>query len=161
MSARPILARDDKPAAVDDFVAGLQAAIDAADADGFNAAFATDVLWGSPFGLVVDGYDQIHPVHKRMFDAAAERRRAEGGSDGGSRYEVEHARQVSDDVALAFVRRLSLAAADTDTGDQDGPQAGRPEGFDELALFVLVRRDGAWWLAAGLHTPDRRKEAYG
>jgi hypothetical protein len=24
---------------------------------------------------------------------------------------------------------------------------------------VLVRRDGAWWLAAGLHTPDRR-DAY-
>jgi hypothetical protein len=21
---------------------------------------------------------------------------------------------------------------------------------------VLVHRDGAWWLAAGLHTPDRR-----
>jgi hypothetical protein len=33
--------------------------------------------------------------------------------------------------------------------------------FDELALFVLVRRDDTWWLAAGLHTPDRREETYG
>ncbi len=28
----------------------------------------------------------------------------------------------------------------------------RTDAFDEIALFVLVRRDGAWWLAAGLHT---------
>ncbi|HEY8527137.1 MAG TPA: hypothetical protein VIL48_19350 [Acidimicrobiales bacterium] len=61
-------------------------------------------------------------------------------------------------MAIAYVRRLSLAereASDGPAGDAE-PQPGLPDGFDELALFVLVRRDGAWWLAAGLHTPDRR-----
>ena len=48
------------------------------------------------------------------------------------------------------MRRFSLAEKKTDE------QPGRADTFDELALFVLVRRDVTWWLAAGLHTPDRR-----
>jgi hypothetical protein len=43
-----------------------------------------------------------------------------------------------------------------DRADHGEEQPGRTDAFDELALFVLVYRDGAWWLAAGLHTPDRR-----
>jgi uncharacterized protein (TIGR02246 family) len=144
---RPVLALDQDAKAAEEFVRGLQAAVDASDADVFNRAFAQDVLWGSPFGAIVDGYDEIHPIHTRMFAAARERRARE--QRGGSRYEVEHARLVADDVAIVYVRRFSL-----DEHAQEQP--GRADAFDELALFVLVRRDGAWWLAAGLHTPDRR-----
>lgn len=147
MTERPVLARDSGTAGVDEFVAGLQAAIDAMDADGFNRQFARDVLWGSPFGLVVSGYDEIHSIHSTMFGAASARQ-AQGKGDG-SHYEIEHARRVADDVAIAYVRRTSLA-------ERGEPQPGRPDAFDELALFVLVRRDDDWWLAAGLHTPDRR-----
>jgi uncharacterized protein (TIGR02246 family) len=147
MGVRPTLGVEDDPEAVGDFVARLQAAIDAWDADGFNEQFADDVLWGSPFGAVVSGYDEIHAIHSRMFAAASERR--DHGEGGGSRYEVEHARLVAEGVAIAYVRRFSLA--------ERGPEVpGRADSFDELALFVLVQRDGAWWLAAGLHTPDRR-----
>lgn len=150
MAGRPVLAPEHDAAAVEEFVAGLQAAIDASDADLFNRAFARDVLWGSPFGAIVGGYDEIHAIHSKMF-AAARARQAQG-QGGGSRYEIEHARLVADDVAIAYVRRLSLAERSEDAEDQPG----RADAFDELALFVLVRRDGAWWLAAGLHTPDRR-----
>jgi uncharacterized protein (TIGR02246 family) len=147
MSERPVLARDDAVESVDEFVAGLQTAIDAMDADRFNKQFARDVLWGSPFGLVVSGFDEIHSIHSTMFAAARARRsQAEGG---GSHYEIEHARLIADDVAIAYVRRTSLA----ERGEE---QPGRPDAFDELALFVLVHRDDDWWLAAGLHTPDRR-----
>jgi hypothetical protein len=52
-------------------------------------------------------------------------------------------------VSVAYVRRFSLA-------EQAEEQPGRAHAFDELALFVLVRRGGTWWLAAALHTPDRR-----
>jgi uncharacterized protein (TIGR02246 family) len=150
MTERPVLAVGHDGEAVEEFVAGMQAAIDASDADLFNGAFARDVLWGSPFGAIVDGYDQIHAIHSQMFAAAAGARQAQAqGSAGGSRYEIEHARLVAEDVAIAYVRRLSLAK----TADE---QPGRADAFDELALFVLVRRDGVWWLAAGLHTPDRR-----
>jgi uncharacterized protein (TIGR02246 family) len=147
MRERPVLARDGGMEAVDEFVAGLQAAIDATDADGFNKRFARDVLWGSPFGLVVSGYDEIHSIHSTMF-AAARARQAQG-EGGGSHYEIEHARLIADDVAIAYVRRTSLAVRGRE-------QPGRPDAFDELALFVLVHRDDDWWLAAGLHTPDRR-----
>ena len=66
---RPILglAHDDGPVIA--FVEGLQEGIDAADADRFNASFADDVLWGTPFGAVVDGYDTLHLIHTRMFAA--------------------------------------------------------------------------------------------
>jgi uncharacterized protein (TIGR02246 family) len=153
MADRPTLALEDNPKAVEEFVAGLQAAIDAWDADGFNRQFADDVLWGSPFGAVVSGYDKIHAIHAQMHAAASERQ-ARGQGDG-SRYEIEHARLVAEGTAIAYVRRFSLAERG-ERGDRGEEQPGRPDAFDELALFVLVHRDGAWWLAAGLHTPDRR-----
>lgn len=147
MIDRPTLSLEEDPKVIEEFVAGLQAAIDASDANGFNRHFADDVLWGSPFGAVVGGYDEIHAIHDRMFTEASERQRRDEG--GGSRYEIEHARLVAEGVAIAYVRRHSLAAR--------GPEVpGRADVFDELALFVLVERDGTWWLAAGLHTPDRR-----
>ncbi|HEY8544624.1 MAG TPA: hypothetical protein VIL36_06240 [Acidimicrobiales bacterium] len=156
-----VAAGGDGVEAVEEFVGGLQAALDAFDADAYNRQFAEDVLWGSPFGMIVRGYDEIHAIHTRMLAAAHDR------GDAGSRYEIEDARRIADDVAIAYVRRRSLAEAkppadssddadDADHTEDAQPQPGRAAGFDELALFVLVRRDGAWWLAAGLHTPDRR-----
>jgi uncharacterized protein (TIGR02246 family) len=148
MAERPVIALENGASAVEEFVGGLQAAIDASDAGLFNRAFARDVLWGSPFGAIVEGYDEIHSIHAHMFAAAGARPSQSHG--GGSRYQIEHARLVAEDVALAFVRRLALAETVVEA------QPGRADAFDELALFVLVRRGGAWWLAAGLHTPDRR-----
>ena len=141
---RPSLgvARDRAP--VDEFVRELQQAIDQGNASHFNRRFAQDVLWGSPFGAVVDGYDSIHAIHERMFAAHP-------AVPGASRYEVEHVRFLSDHVAVVYVRRLRA---------HEGSEAaapGRPDSFDELALFVLARRDGQWWLAAGQHVPDRRE----
>jgi hypothetical protein len=82
-----------------------------------------------------------------MFAAARGRQRR--GEGGDSRHEIEHARLVAEGVAIAYVRRFSVA-------ERGREVPGRADAFDELALFVLVQRDGAWWLAAGLHVPDRR-----
>jgi uncharacterized protein (TIGR02246 family) len=150
MTERPVVALQGGTEAVEEFVGGLQAAIDASDADVFNRQFALDVLWGSPFGAIVSGYHEIHSIHSKMFATASARQAR--GEGGGSRYQIEHARLVAEGVAIAYVRRSSLA----ERGEE---QPGQTDAFDELALFVLVRRDGAWWLAAGLHTPDRR-DAY-
>ena len=129
---------------------------------GSTSASPPTSCWRSPFGAVVEGYDDIHAIHTSMFAAAAEAARAaEASADpadpvtgGGSTYTVEHVRFPTDDVAIAYVRRTT-AAPSGELG------AGRAEGFDELALLVLARRDGEWWLAAGQHVPDRRKEMYG
>src|SRR4051795_2380017 len=68
---RPVLSDDDARSseargAVDAFVAELQAGVDARDANVFNAHFAADVLWGTPLGDSVLGYDTMHEVHRRM-----------------------------------------------------------------------------------------------
>ncbi len=52
-------------------------------------------------------------------------------------------------VAVAQVKRTALAADGRQvpvSGDLTGP-------FSEMALYVLVRRGGTWWLAAGQNTP--------
>jgi uncharacterized protein (TIGR02246 family) len=138
---RPTLALDHDAGPVIEFVKTLQEGIDDADADRFNQWFANDVLWGSPFGAVVDGYEALHSIHARMFESAPQGVR--------SRYEVEHVRFPTEDVAIAYVRRTSNSTTGPD-------EPGRPDAFDELALFVLVRRNETWWLAAGQHVPDRR-----
>jgi hypothetical protein len=94
----------------------------------------------------VDGYDAIHAIHARMFASIP-------ATPGASRYLVEHARFLTPEVAVAYVRRLRVDSA---KGGPAPGTPGTPGSFDELALFVLVRRDGQWWLAAGQHVPDRR-----
>ena len=136
MTRRPTLALSRDPSPVLALVQDLQAGADAFNAERFNAPCAADVLWGSPFGAVVDGYETLHAIHTQMFAAASR--------EGRSRYDVEHVRFLTDDVAVAYVRRTSSGNRTSNT-------------FDELALFVFTRRDDTWWLAAGQHTPDRRE----
>ena len=138
---RPVFSLPDSASPIVEFVQQLQQAIDAGDADLFNSQFAEDVLWGSPFGAVADGYEQIHSIHERMFSSIVP-------VAGASRYHIEHVRFVSTGVAVAYVRRLG--------GTNDVPSSDKPGSFDELSMFVLVERAGSWWLAAAQHVPDRR-----
>jgi uncharacterized protein (TIGR02246 family) len=131
-------------AAVTAFAAGLQAGHDARDADMLNAQFAADVAWGTPFGALVLGYESLHAIHERF--------QREKDDDGPSfRYEVRHVLPVAVDVVVAHIARLAL----DDEGSPRPPSDDSHVAFSELAMFVLVRRDGAWWLAAGQHTPMR------
>ncbi len=63
----------------------------------------------------------------------------EAGTAPPSRFEVVQLMAPKPGVAIAHVRRHALA------GDGDG--------FSEITLYVLVERDGQWWLAAGQNTP--------
>jgi hypothetical protein len=68
-----------------------------------------------------------------------------------SRYETVRVSAPAPDVAVAQVRR-------TARNDDGTPVAGTdPKTFSEMTTFVLVRRNGEWWLAAGQHTPVRPK----
>jgi hypothetical protein len=54
-------------------------------------------------------------------------------------------------VAIAHVRRVALDARGEQIPIDDASV------FSEMAMYVLVRRDGNWWLAAGQNTPIRPK----
>jgi uncharacterized protein (TIGR02246 family) len=147
-SERPVLGDggvepSEAAAAVDALVAELQAGIDSHDADIYNRHFATDVLWGSPFGAVLQGYEPLHQIHVRL--------NAEQRGGPASRYEVAAVLSPAPGVIVTQVRRVAL-------GPDGAPVPPRPPGdgasgaFSEMALYVLVRRDGQWWLGAGQNT---------
>ena len=74
------LAADGAAEAVQGLVAELQAGLDSSDADVYNRHFAADVIWGSPFGATVHGYDRLHAIHVQL------KRERRGGPS--SRYEI-------------------------------------------------------------------------
>lgn len=129
MNGRPMLSDASRDAAAHqvaaEFADGLQRS---GDADEYDAAFAADVLWGSPFGASVAGFAELNAIHHRLVAASAA---------PPSRFEVVAALSPAPGVVVTQIRR----------------QATDPEGFSEMAMYVLVERDGRWWLAAAQNTP--------
>jgi uncharacterized protein (TIGR02246 family) len=146
---RPELAWQDSSAqeavtAVGRLVAELQLGWDEGDADITNRHFANDIMWGSPFGATVDGYETLHAIHTRL--------KAEGRGGPSSRFELVRALTLTPDVVVAQIRRSALDAQ----GRPIEPSTDVAGPFSEMALYVLVRRDGDWWVAAGQNTPVRQ-----
>jgi PPOX class F420-dependent enzyme/OxyR family protein/uncharacterized protein (TIGR02246 family) len=131
--------------AADRLVAELQAGRDSRDAEVYNRHFARDVIWGSPYGAVICGYDELHAIHDRF------NRLPEQPGGPASRYEVVQVSAPAPGVALAQVRRQALGPDGTPLDEA----AERTGAFSEMALYVLIRRDRTWWLAAGQNTPIR------
>ena len=125
------------------FAAGLQAGYDHRDAEQLNRQFAADVIWVSPYGTLVSGYDQLHSIHVRF--------QQQPKKGPAFRYEVRHVLSVSEDVIVAHIARLALSP----DGVPLPPHLDPVQPFSEMAMYVLVRRDGQWWLAAGQNTPMR------
>jgi PPOX class F420-dependent enzyme/OxyR family protein/uncharacterized protein (TIGR02246 family) len=145
-SGRPALdvggaAAGDADAAVARLVAELQAGWDRHDADVSNRHFAADIVWGSPFGAVVRGYDDLHAIHVRL--------KSQGQGGLSSRFEVDQILTPAPGVAVAQIRRVALAA----DGFPFRPDDDHGGAFSEVALYVLVRRGMTWWVAAGQNTP--------
>lgn len=137
---------DAAEAAMRGLVAELQEGYDRHDADITNRHFAADLIWGSPFGATVTGYDDLHAIHLRL------KERGVGGP--ASRYEIVQTLAPAPGVAVAHVRRVALGS-----DGNPAPEGDTSAGFSEMALYVLVRRGGTWWLAAGQNTPVRLSEA--
>ncbi|MBJ8339149.1 nuclear transport factor 2 family protein [Antrihabitans sp. YC3-6] len=108
--------------------AQLQKGLESSDADVYDSWFATDIMWGSPKGPTLVGYEQLNAIHHRLMQA---------GIAPASRFEVVAAQAPAPNVVVAQIRR----------------QAIEPDGFSEMAMYVLVERDGEWWLAAAQNTP--------
>jgi uncharacterized protein (TIGR02246 family) len=129
--------------AVSQLIVELQSGWDDHDADLTDRSLAGDVLWGSPFGATLQGYDELHDIHIQL------KRQGMGGAS--SRYELVRTLAPTPDVVLAQVQRQALS----DDAEAIAPtaQGAGASAFSEMALYVLVKRDGRWWLAAGQNTP--------
>jgi uncharacterized protein (TIGR02246 family) len=128
-------------AAAEDVAAALAAQLQrggaALDADVYDAWFADDILWGSPFGATLTGFEQLNAIHHRLMNQAATSASAPAPP---SRFEVVSVLAPAPGVVVTHIRRQALAA----------------DAFSEMALYVLVERDGRWWLAAAQNTPIGR-----
>jgi uncharacterized protein (TIGR02246 family) len=145
---RPILNADENAVkeasdAVLRLVGELQAGWDQHDAEITDRRLAADVAWGTPFGATVHGYDRLHTIHLKL------KEQSKGGSP--SRFEAERVLVPAPGVAVAHVRRVALGP----NGQPVKPGLDTSGAFSEMALYVLVRRDGDWWVAAGQNTPIR------
>jgi len=130
--------------AIAQFVGELQAGWDQHNADITDRRLAADVAWGSPFGATVHGYDQLHSIHVKL------KKQGKGGPS--ARFEVERILVPAPGVAVAHVKRLALGP----NGQPVEVTSATSDIFSEMALYVLVRRHGTWWVAAGQNTPIRR-----
>jgi uncharacterized protein (TIGR02246 family) len=129
--------------AVAALVEELQQGWDSDDADISDRHLAEDVVWGSPFGATVRGYEELHSIHRRL------KRQHVGGEQ--ARFEPVQILVPTTDVAVAQVRRVALDP----NGEPVAPDSDFTGPFSEMALYVLVKRDGSWWLSAGQNTPVR------
>lgn len=124
-------------AAAAELAAELQKAGETADADRYDNSFAADVLWGTPFGALVVGHSRINAIHRRMM------RQSEPVAPP-SRFEVVAAASPAPGVVVTQIRRQAL----------------EPGAFSEVALYVLVERDGRWWLSAAQNTPIDESKSF-
>ncbi|GIM95453.1 DUF4440 domain-containing protein [Paractinoplanes toevensis] len=123
-----------------DLAAQLQRGGDTLDADVYDAWFASDILWGSPYGATLTGFQGLNEIHHRLMDRSKPPAEA---SAPASRFEVVSVLAPAPGVVVTHIRRQALAA----------------DGFSEMALYVLIEREGRWWLAAAQNTPIRQLPA--
>ncbi|MGB6208068.1 nuclear transport factor 2 family protein [Mycobacterium sp.] len=144
---RPEIAQPDDSgearAVVEALVAQLQTGWDHHDADITDRQFSSDIAWGSPYGATVHGFDTLYAIHQKL--------KEQSRGSLGARYEIDRVLPISADVIVAHVARLTLDM----NGDPIRPSNVEGAAFSEMAMYVLVRRGGQWWLAAGQNTPIR------
>jgi hypothetical protein len=120
-----------------DLAAQLQRGGDTLDADAYDAWFAADILWGSPYGATLAGFEGLNAIHRRLMNQSAA---LTAPPAPASRFEVVSVLAPAPGVVVTHIRRQALAV----------------DGFSEMALYVLIEREGRWWVAAGQNTPVRR-----
>ena len=134
----PTLAPSDSPAAdVDALLAGvaeLERAQRAEDVDGFLALLDADAVWVTGGGRRLVGWEAIAAFTREVLPGAF--------AHGTVRYDVEHVRFITPDVALTGVAQEYLTAAGQ-------PLEPREQG---LPSYIWHRREGRWLITSGQNT---------
>jgi uncharacterized protein (TIGR02246 family) len=117
-----------------DRVAKLERAQLSEDVDGFMDLFDADAVWVSGAGVRLIGRTTIAEFTARALPGAF--------VDGSVRYEVEHIRFITPDVALTSVNQEYLDAEGRSLSPR---QEGRPS-------YIWQRRDRIWLIVSGQNT---------
>lgn len=104
------------------------------NADAFLALFAPDAVWTNPVGRRLTGIEEISDFTRKGLSMSH--------MDVFATYEVEHVTFLGDDAAAVNVRSRAVRA-------DRSPIPGEPDG---AKLYVLVRHNKDWLLAAGHNT---------
>ncbi len=83
----------------------------------------------------------LHAIHLRL--------KQQGRGGPASRFEIVKVLAPAPGVALAQIRRVAIGP----DGQPVEPSSDLTGPFSEMVLYVLVRRGGTWWVAAGQNTP--------
>ena len=118
----------DADSPIDQLIDALQGGFDTGDADQYDSMFADDVLWGTLKGQWVAGYGTLNSIHRGLMGMRP--------VEPASQFELAQAICPAPDVVVAQIRRTALNG-----------------GFSEVAMYVLIRHDGSWWLSAAQNTP--------
>jgi len=116
------------------FVLEMEQAFNRKDAERVCRDVTRDAVWVDPAGVVLEGWYRIFEARKSLFDGPLRELRA--------RYSIEHIRFPDPDAALVHLVQEPL---DQRGQPLSGARACR-------SLYVMVRRDGRWWLSAVQNT---------
>ncbi|AJD47302.1 hypothetical protein S7S_04400 [Isoalcanivorax pacificus W11-5] len=127
------------------FVLEMEQAFNRKDAERVCRDITRDAVWVDPAGVVLEGWYRIFEARKSLFDGPLRELRA--------RYSIEYIRFPAPDAALVHLVQEPL---DEHGQPLSGARACR-------SLYVMVRRDGRWWLSAvqntELPTPQALRES--
>jgi uncharacterized protein (TIGR02246 family) len=118
----------DTDAAVNALLHTLQRGYETGQADVYDELFAEDLLWGTPKGQVVHGFSDLNAIHRQMMGGMA--------VTPASRFEIVQTNSPAPGVVVTQIRRRAL------NGE-----------FSEMAMYVLAKRRGRWWVAGAQNTP--------
>ncbi|ADB48666.1 YybH family protein [Conexibacter woesei] len=115
-------------------IADVETGFNTNDADLLSRHFAGDAKVVAAFGQTIDGREAIDEANRQGVASPFLK-------DATAHYTVSSITFVEEDVAL--VRKLAWSTAEDES-------AGKPP--EMVALYVFVRRDGRWWIAARQNT---------
>lgn len=128
-------------AAIRQIIANVQAGYNANDAELMNVDIAANASVGNAVGVQFDGVEAILDISRKGLAAKALK-------PGFAHYEVTDVTFLREDVAIAHKQAKEA--------DQHGePIESEPS---MRALYVLVREDGQWWIAARQNTLIPKEE---
>ncbi|MDR6224935.1 SgcJ/EcaC family oxidoreductase [Desmospora profundinema] len=127
-------AHEQESVAIRQTVAEMEAAFNQHNADELDRHFTPDATWVNVFGERLSGRKQINHVHQRVLAGPLR--------NAYARYSVESILFVRADVAVTHVRQYPTTSEGKIIEDGQG----------SLAIYVMVKEQGTWWIAAGQNT---------